>query len=80
MSTTEEAALREKFRRATSIRVQVISPRIAQADGTGTITFDRRYEVVVEGQSLQAQSTATMQVRQSGGEWVIERLRFELRR
>lgn len=81
ISTREQDALRDEFRRATSISVGIVNTRVISATAdTGTVTFVRHYEVVAEGQNLQSQSNATMEVRRSGASWVIERIRFELRR
>jgi len=80
ISAREQEALREEFRLATSINLDILSPRIAASTDTGTVTFIRHYEVVKEGQRLQSQSNATMEVRRSGTSWVIEHLRFDVRR
>jgi hypothetical protein len=80
ISTREQDALRDEFLRATSISVGILNPRISATADAGTVTFIRHYDVVKEGQNLRSQSNATMEVRRSGTSWVIERIRFELRR
>jgi len=80
ISTREQDALRDEFRRSTNISVGIVNTRISATADTGTVTFVRHYEVVAEGQNLRSQSNATMEVRRSGASWVIERIRFELRR
>jgi len=80
LSGGAEEAIRSEFRRATSISVGILDPRISATNDTATITFVRHYEVVVEGQRLQSQSDATMELRRNGASWVIERIRFVTRR
>ena len=80
VSAREQEALREEFRLATSINLDILNPRISATTDTGTVTFVRHYEVVKEGQRLQSQSNATMEVRRNGTSWVIEHLRFDVRR
>jgi hypothetical protein len=80
ISAREQEALRDEFRLATSINLDILSPKIVAAADTGTVTFIRHYEVVKEGQRLQSQSNATMEVRRNGTSWVIDRLRFDVRR
>jgi serine/threonine-protein kinase len=80
ISAREQDALRDEFLRATSISVGILNPRISATADAGTVTFIRHYDVVKEGQNLRSQSNATMEVRRSGTSWVIERIRFELRR
>ncbi len=77
-----EEALRDEFRRATSISVGIVDPRISvpASNDTATVTFVRHYEVVKEGQRLQSQSDATMELKRAGNSWVIERIRFVPRR
>ncbi len=72
-----EARTRDQFRRATSISVNIVDPKILAATDTGTVTFVRLYEVVIDGQRLPAQSNATMKVRRSGTSWIIEDLAFK---
>jgi eukaryotic-like serine/threonine-protein kinase len=80
MSAREQSALRDEFRRASSISVNILNPRIAGTADAATVTFIRDYEVVAEGQQLHTQSNATMEVRRSGASWLIESIRFDGRR
>jgi hypothetical protein len=80
MSAREHGALRDEFRRASSISVNILNPRIAGTADAATVTFIRDYEVVAEGQQLHTQSNATMEVRRSGASWLIESIRFDGRR
>ncbi len=80
MSAREQEALRDEFRLATNINLDILNPRITATADAGTVTFIRHYEVVKEGQRLQSQSNATMEVRRNGTSWVIEHLRFDVRR
>jgi hypothetical protein len=76
LAGAQEEALRAEFRRASSISVGIVDPRITATSDTATITFVRHYEVFADGQRLQSQSDATMQLRRSGNAWVIEGIRF----
>jgi serine/threonine-protein kinase len=70
-------AMRDEFRNAASIQMEVVDPRISISGDTATITFVRRYDVVtVERQSLHSESHATMDLRRAGASWLIERIRF----
>jgi serine/threonine protein kinase len=75
-----EQAMRDEFRQATSISVGIVDPKITATNDTATVTFVRHYEVVKEGQRLQSQSNATMELRRSGNSWVIDHIRFIPRR
>jgi serine/threonine-protein kinase len=71
-------AIRDEFRHASQIGVEILDPRTSVTGATGTISFLRRYELVtVEGQRLRTDTRTTMEVRRSGSTWVIERIRFE---
>ena len=80
ISAKEEAALRDQFRQASNISVGILNPRISANSDSGTVTFVRHYEVTMDGKLLQSQSNATMDVKRSGTTWIIDRIRFELRR
>jgi hypothetical protein len=71
-------ALRDEFRNASSIQVEVVDPHITVSGETATIRFIRKYDVVtVERQPLHSESHATMELRRVGASWVIDRIRFE---
>jgi hypothetical protein len=71
-------AIRDEFRHASQISVEILDPRTSVTGATGTVSFLRRYELVtVEGQRLRTETRTTMDVRRSGSTWVIERIRFE---
>ena len=72
--------MRDEFRQATSISVGIVDPKITATNDAATVTFVRHYEVVKEGQRLQSQSNATMELRRSGNSWVIDQIRFIPRR
>ncbi len=80
ISAKEETALRDQFRQASNISVGILNPRITVNADSGTVTFVRHYEVTMDGKLLQSQSNATMDVKRSGTTWIIDHLRFELRR
>ena len=71
-------AIRNEFRQARQITVDIIEPQISLSGATGTVTFIRRYEMVtVEGlRPPRVESRTTMDVRRNGDGWVIERIRF----
>jgi hypothetical protein len=81
LTASAQEALRIEFQRASRISVDIVDPRITSTSDTATVTFIRRYEVLtVEGQRLQSESHATMDLRRNGASWIIERIRFDLRR
>jgi serine/threonine-protein kinase len=78
LSGNPQNAIREEFRHASQIAVEILDPRTSLTGATGTVSFLRRYELVtVEGQRLRTETRTTMEVRRSGTTWVIERIRFE---
>jgi hypothetical protein len=78
LSGAPQNALREEFKHASHIAVEILDPRITVSGATGTISFLRRYELLtVEGRRLRSESQTTMDARRSGSGWVIERIRFE---
>jgi hypothetical protein len=78
LSGAPQDAIRNEFSHATQISVDIVEPRISVSNGTGTVSFLRRYNLVtVEGRQLRSQSRTTMEVRRSGNAWFIERIRFE---
>ena len=73
-----QTALREEFRHASHITVEIVNPRTSVTGAAGTVSFIRRYELLtVEGQRLRTETRTTMQVRQTGAAWVIDGIRFE---
>ena len=80
LTGAQEQRLRDEFRHATSISVGILDPRISAANDTATVTFVRRYEVVIDGQPHRSQSDATMSLRRSGSGWTIEGIQFVVSR
>jgi len=76
----EEGALRTEFQQSTSITVGILGTQITSTNESGSVTFVRHYEAVIDGRRHETQSNATMQVRRSGTTWLIESVRFEVRR
>jgi serine/threonine protein kinase/tetratricopeptide (TPR) repeat protein len=78
LSGTAQTAIRDEFKHATQIAVEIVDPRTSASGSTGTVSFIRRYELLtVEGQRLRSETRTTMEVRRSGNAWLIERIRFE---
>ena len=78
LTVPAQEAMRIEFQHASRITVEIVDPRITGTGDTATVNFIRRYEVfTVEGEPLQSESHATMEVRLTGGSWVIERIRFD---
>lgn len=78
LSGAQESAIRQEFRHARRIDVEIGSPRIAVSASTATVTFVRRYELsTVDGQRLVRNSRTTLSARRAGDDWVIESLKFE---
>jgi len=75
-----EQRVRDEFRHASSISVGILDPKITAANETATVTFVRRYEVVIDGQPHRSQSDATMSLRRSGTTWTIEGIQFVVSR
>ena len=78
LSGGPQEAIRDQFRQARQIKVDIIDPQISLSGATGTVTFIRRYEVVtVEGlRPPRVESRTTMEIRRNGGDWLIERISF----
>jgi hypothetical protein len=78
LSGGPQEAIRDQFRQARQIKVDIIDPQISLSGATGTVTFIRRYEVVtVEGlRPPRVESRTTMDIRRNGGDWLIERISF----
>jgi hypothetical protein len=70
-------ALRNEFQHASRINVDIVDPRISATNGTGAVTFRRRYELLtVDGQRLRSETRTTIDVRRTPGGWIIESVRF----
>jgi hypothetical protein len=75
-----EVAVRQEFEHAARITVGISDPQVSATASAGHITFVRSYNLVtVDGQRLQSNSQATMDVRRSGDAWLIESIRFTTR-
>ena len=79
LSGSAQDAIRNEFRQARQINVDIIDPQVSLSGNAGTVTFIRRYAVVtVEGlRPPRVDSRTTMDIRRNGGGWLIERIRFE---
>jgi serine/threonine protein kinase len=80
LSGAPQEAIRNEFRHASQITVEIVDPHISVSGASGTVSFIRRYELVtVEGQRLRTETRTTMDIRRPGGAWLIDRIRFEPR-
>jgi serine/threonine-protein kinase len=69
--------IRDEFRHASQISVEIADPHVQVSGATATATFLRRYNILtVEGQRLHSESQCVMELRRNGNNWVIERIRF----
>jgi serine/threonine protein kinase len=74
----QEEAIRQEFMHARRIDVEISNIDIAGSGTTATATFLRRYQLsTVDNQRLLTNSRTTLNARRNGGDWVIERVRFE---
>ena len=81
ISTREQDALRDEFRRATQHQrrhrqYRESPPRPTRVRSRSSVTT----KSWPRDRICRSQSNATMEVRRSGASWIIERIRFELRR
>jgi hypothetical protein len=77
LSGGAETAMRQEFQHAARITVEIVDPQISVSGGSGRVSFIRRYSLVtVEGQRLQSTSSAVMEVKRAGNNWVIDGIRF----
>jgi eukaryotic-like serine/threonine-protein kinase len=75
---SQEQAMRENFSHARRIDVEISSIDIAVSGSTAVATFLRRYQVLTDdNQRPVIISRTTLNARRNGGDWVIERVRFE---
>jgi hypothetical protein len=69
--------IRDEFRHATHISVEIVDPRVQVSGATASASFVRQYDILtVEGQRLHSESQCLMELRRNGNNWVIERIRF----
>jgi hypothetical protein len=74
----QEKAIREEFMNAREIRVQLADIEVKIAGDTATATARRSYEILtVDGQKLQTDTRMVAYLRDGGGSWLIEKIRFE---
>jgi hypothetical protein len=69
-------SIRDEFKNAARISVDISSRQLKPSNGGGTITFVRRYVVTLDGKDYQRVSTAIMTARQTGSTWIIENIQF----
>jgi hypothetical protein len=75
---TQETAVRQEFAQTRRIDVEIEGVEVSVSGATATVTFIRRYQLTtVDGQRPLTNSRTTMNARRVGGEWLIERVRFE---
>jgi serine/threonine-protein kinase len=74
----QEAAVRQEFAQTRRIEVGIEGVEVSVSGATALVTFIRRYQLTtVDGQRPLRNSRTTMNARRVGGEWLIERVRFE---
>jgi serine/threonine protein kinase len=74
----QEVAIRQDFANARRIEVEISNIDITLSGMTATATFLRRYQLLtVDNQRLLTNSRTTLNARRNGGDWMIERVRFE---
>jgi serine/threonine-protein kinase len=74
----QESAIRQEFAQTRRIDVEIEGVEVSVSGATATVTFIRRYQLTtVDGQRPLTNSRTTMNARRVGGEWLIERVRFE---
>ena len=74
----QEDAVRREFQHARRIDVEISDPSIAASGSSATATFTRRYQITTtDSQTLMSSSRTTMTLRRTGGEWVVDSVRFE---
>ena len=80
LSGSQETGIRDEFKNASRIEVDITSPRIEVAGDVATVTFTRHYMVTIGGERFSSQSATTMRCRRTAGGWVIEQVRFDASR
>ena len=74
----QETAVRQEFMQTRRIDVDIEGVEVSVSGATAIVTFIRRYQLTtVDGQRPLTNSRTTMNARRAGGEWLIERVRFE---
>jgi hypothetical protein len=74
----QENAIRQEFANTRRIDVEISNIDVAVSGQTATATFVRRYQLfTVDGQSPLRLSRTMLHARRNGGDWLIERVRFE---
>jgi eukaryotic-like serine/threonine-protein kinase len=77
LSGASQDRIRDEFRHANQISVEIADAHVQVSGATATATFLRRYDIqTVEGQRLHSESQCVMELRRNGNNWVIERIRF----
>jgi hypothetical protein len=72
-----EAAVQQEFQHTSRITVDISDVQASATGSTGRISFIRGYNLVTtDGQRLQRNSRAVMDVRRSGDLWLIESIQF----
>lgn len=75
---SQEEAIRQNFTHARRVDVEISDIDISVSGTTATATFLRRYQVFTDdNQRLLTNSRTTLNAQRTGGDWVIERVRFE---
>jgi hypothetical protein len=78
LSGAQQSAIESEFANARSIEVQLASPRIQLSGTTATVTTRRQYRLRTrDGQQLSSESITTLTLRQTGGAWVIDSVRYQ---
>jgi hypothetical protein len=73
----QERALREEFRNAREIQVQLAGIDIKITGDAATATARRTYILLtVEGQKLQTQTRIAVELRRNGKVWSIDKIHF----
>ena len=74
----QETAVRQEFTQTRRIDVDIEGVEVSVSGASAIVTFIRRYQLTtVDGQRPLTNSRTTMNARRVGGEWLIERVRFE---
>ncbi len=74
----QETAVRQEFMHSRRIDVDIENVEVSISGATAIVTFTRRYQLTTtDGQRPLTNSRTTMNARQAGSEWQIERVRFE---
>jgi hypothetical protein len=77
----QENAIREEFRNARTLRVDLQNPQIQLSGESATVVCRRNYQLTtVDGHNLQSSTRTTLTLRRSGTAWVIEDIRHEAAR